>query len=79
MEYTYQCTECDSVFTINKSILAPHPKKCPKCGGKVEHLIDVPNIVYEGGGWANRHNVPGAPVPGYDVDEVTGKPIRPPD
>jgi putative FmdB family regulatory protein len=77
--YTYECTKCHLVFEVEKGMLDPHPKRCLKCGGKPEHIIDVPNIVYEGGGWANRHNIPGAPVPGYDVDEITGKPIRPPE
>jgi putative FmdB family regulatory protein len=50
MRYDYECTECKTVFEIEKRMTAPPPSVCPKCGsGKIQRHFspaDCPPIIY---------------------------------
>ncbi len=53
MLYDYVCRKCNSIFTINKSILDPHPDICIICNKKkcIERFYSpdsIPSVIYAG-------------------------------
>ncbi len=51
MFFDYLCHHCKKVFTIDKSIIAPHPNICILCGkkNKVERFYSpdsIPSVTY---------------------------------
>lgn len=51
MIYEYKCSKCQHVFSIKKSMSAPHPEKCPKCRrkGGIERYFTaeaLPSVMY---------------------------------
>ena len=49
--YEYKCLKCGRLTEKIESVNGPHLKKCPHCGGKVEHVISAPAIQFKGSGW----------------------------
>lgn len=77
--YSYIC-ENGHTIEVKKTALARHPEKCPECGGKLERnwKKDKPAVHYRGSGFTSTDKALDTPVPGYDVDEFSGQPIKPP-
>lgn len=49
MRYDYLCSDCGHKWEIEKSIKAPHPKKCPECGkdtAERDLSTSVPAMLY---------------------------------
>lgn len=51
--YDYKCKECDSIVEFNKSIVEPHPTKCPNCDkeGLERIFTSAPSTEFKGKGW----------------------------
>ena len=49
--YEYKCVKCGRTTEKIESVSGPHLKKCPHCGGKVEHVLSAPAIQFKGSGW----------------------------
>jgi putative FmdB family regulatory protein len=49
--YEYKCLKCGRRTEKIENVSGPHLKKCPHCGGKVEHMISAPAIQFKGSGW----------------------------
>jgi len=49
--YEYKCLKCSRLTEKIESVAGPHLKKCPHCGGKVEHVLSAPAIQFKGSGW----------------------------
>ena len=49
--YEYKCVKCGRTTEKIENVNGPHLKKCPHCGGKVEHVISAPAIQFKGSGW----------------------------
>lgn len=50
--YTYMCRECNILSDVEKSMLDPHPERCPACGktGLYQKLYP-PAIIFHGSGF----------------------------
>lgn len=45
--YDFKCNECSHVWEVTKSMTAPGPDACPKCGGRVvSQVLSCPSIIY---------------------------------
>jgi putative FmdB family regulatory protein len=49
--YEYKCVKCGRTTEKIENVNGPHLKKCPHCGGKVEHVLSAPAIQFKGSGW----------------------------
>jgi putative FmdB family regulatory protein len=49
--YEYKCLDCGVHFEKMQKFSDAPPKKCNKCGGKVEKQISLSGFQFKGGGW----------------------------
>ena len=49
--YEYQCKKCHHRFEKIQKFSDKPMKKCPDCGGPVDHLISAPAVQFKGSGW----------------------------
>ena len=49
--YEYECQKCHTRREVFQKINDKPPKKCDKCGGKLERLLSAPAIQFKGSGW----------------------------
>lgn len=62
--YEYQCKTCHHRFEKIQSFSDADPEQCPKCGGKIERMLNAPSFQFKGSGWyATDYKKSGAPKP----------------
>ena len=49
--YEYECQKCQARQEVYQKHNDKPPKKCSKCGGKLERMISAPAIQFKGSGW----------------------------
>ena len=49
--YEYECQKCQARQEVYQKVNDKPPKKCSKCGGKLERMISAPAIQFKGSGW----------------------------
>jgi putative FmdB family regulatory protein len=49
--YEYECQKCHSRIEVFQKASDKPPKKCSKCGGKLERMVSAPAIQFKGTGW----------------------------
>lgn len=50
--YEYQCKECETSLTENRSISAPEPEhNCDSCGKRMIKVYSIGNPVFKGSGF----------------------------
>lgn len=49
--YEYECQKCQARQEVYQKANDKPPKKCSKCGGKLERMISAPAIQFKGSGW----------------------------
>jgi putative FmdB family regulatory protein len=49
--YEYECQKCNARQEVYQKASDKPPKKCAKCGGKLERMISAPAIQFKGSGW----------------------------
>jgi putative FmdB family regulatory protein len=49
--YEYECQKCQARQEVYQRVTDKPPKKCSKCGGKLERMISAPAIQFKGSGW----------------------------
>jgi len=62
--YTYVCPKCDETSIVDKAMLDPHLKVCPRCEfqGELRRIYDTPSITFRGSGFYHTDKV---------IDEIT--------
>lgn len=52
MKYEYDCANCDTELTVERSITDPEPEYfCEKCGYRLRRVYTPPAIQFKGGGF----------------------------
>lgn len=54
--YRFICTACHSPLEQVHRFDEPHPTTC-KCGGRLRHIFNVPNVTYHGSGFYTTDKV----------------------
>ena len=49
--YEYECQKCNARQEVYQKFDDKPPKKCTKCGGRLERMISAPAIQFKGSGW----------------------------
>jgi putative FmdB family regulatory protein len=49
--YEYECQKCNARQEVYQKVDDKPPKKCSKCGGRLERMISAPAIQFKGSGW----------------------------
>ena len=49
--YEYECQKCQARQEVYQKHNDKPPRKCSKCGGKLERMISAPAIQFKGSGW----------------------------
>ena len=49
--YEYECQKCSARQEVYQKVDDKPPKKCSKCGGRLERMISAPAIQFKGSGW----------------------------
>lgn len=49
--YEYECQKCQARQEVYQKVNDKPPKKCIKCGGKLERMVSAPAIQFKGSGW----------------------------
>lgn len=49
--YEYECQKCKTRQEVYQKVSDKPPKKCSKCGGKLERMVSAPAIQFKGSGW----------------------------
>lgn len=52
--YDYKCKKCGVIEIEHK--MNEKVKICPKCGEKIEKLINSPSISFKGEGWTPKYH-----------------------
>ena len=49
--YEFECRKCKAHIEVFLKLSDPLPRKCRKCGGRLEKLLSAPAIQFKGSGW----------------------------
>lgn len=49
--YEYECQKCKTRQEVYQKVNDKPPKKCSKCGGKLERMVSASAIQFKGSGW----------------------------
>ena len=49
--YEYECQKCQARQEVYQKVDDKPPKRCSKCGGKLDRMISAPAIQFKGSGW----------------------------
>jgi putative FmdB family regulatory protein len=49
--YEFECRKCKAHIEVYQKLNDPPPRKCRKCGGRLEKLLSAPAIQFKGSGW----------------------------
>ena len=49
--YEYECQKCNARQEVYQKVDDKPPKKCAKCGGRLERMVSAPAIQFKGSGW----------------------------
>lgn len=49
--YEFECRKCKAHIEVYLKLNDPSPRKCRKCGGRLERLLSAPAIQFKGSGW----------------------------
>ena len=54
--YDYQCLKCNHEQEVRKSMEAPHPTICPRCGedALIQYHKSAPHFELKGKGWFKK-------------------------
>ncbi len=54
--YEYECPSCHNRFDKRQSFSDPAAADCPQCGTAAKRRLQVPAILFKGGGWYATDN-----------------------
>ena len=54
--YDYKCKECQYKFSVKHSMDSKENIACPKCGGKVNQVMNIGGIAFKGSGFYVNDN-----------------------
>ena len=60
--YEYRCTKCGREYEKREGFDAPAVQDCPVCGGESRRVLQVPPILFKGGGFYVTDNRKGGLV-----------------
>ncbi len=49
--YEYECRKCNARQEVYQKVNDKPPKKCSKCGGRLDRMVSAPAIQFKGSGW----------------------------
>lgn len=49
--YEFKCTKCNATIEVFQKLSDKFPKRCKKCGGRLEKMISAPAVQFKGEGW----------------------------
>ena len=49
--YEYECQKCNARQEVYQKVDDKPPKKCSKCGGRLERMVSAAAIQFKGSGW----------------------------
>lgn len=49
--YEYECQKCHTRQEVYQKVNDKPPRKCNKCGGRVERIVSAAAIQFKGSGW----------------------------
>jgi putative FmdB family regulatory protein len=49
--YEYECQKCHTRQEVYQKVNDKPPRKCSKCGGRVERIVSAAAIQFKGSGW----------------------------
>jgi putative FmdB family regulatory protein len=49
--YEYECQKCNSRQEVYQKVSDKPPKKCARCGGRLERVVSAAAIQFKGSGW----------------------------
>lgn len=52
--YIYKCEECEHILEIKQRMSDPPLENCPECGAKVNRIVQIPAVIYNGDGFTKR-------------------------